>query len=54
MVSGAFPTVMDLTTGVAAKAVEFSTAVAVTVAVPPPRIIMLVPLISKMVESLEV
>ena len=54
MVSGALATVIDLATGVAANMVEFSAAVAVTVTVPPPRMMAVVPLISRMVESLDV
>ena len=53
MVRGAFAIEIDLATGFAAKAVEFSGAFAVTVTVPPPRTMALVPFISRILESLE-
>jgi hypothetical protein len=54
MVSGALATEMVFVTGIAAKAVEFSAALAVRVTDPPPRMIALVPLISMIWESLDV
>ena len=54
MVRGALAMEKVCDTGTAAKAVEFSAAVAVRVTEPPPRMMALVPLISMISLSLEV